>query len=91
MLCRPLLSSLEMEWAPGKVKFPGCLYALAASSPALLSSACCLAAGLPRQEATLPPLLVSREQGHTQSPVCLLLLLGPVAFVTGATCGCARF
>lgn len=56
-----------------------------------LPAACCLAAGLPRQEATVPPLLVSREQGHTQSPVCLYHLLGPVAFVTGATCGCARF
>lgn len=37
-----------------------------------------------------PPLLVSRDQGHAQSPVCLHLLLGPVVFVTRATCGCAR-
>lgn len=37
----------------------------------------------------LPPLLVSRDQGHTQSRMRFLLLLGPVVFVTGATCGCA--
>ena len=36
-----------------------------------------------------PPLLVSRDQGHAQSPV-RLHLLGPVVFVTGATCVCAR-
>lgn len=38
----------------------------------------------------VPPLLVSRDQGHTQSPMRPHLLLGPVVFVTGATCGCAR-
>ena len=47
------------------------------------------ASGLPRREATAPPLLVFRDQGHTQSPVHLHLL-GPVVFVTGATCGWAR-
>lgn len=45
---------------------------------------------LPRQEATVPPLLVSREQGHTQSPVCLHHLLGPEVFVTEAMCVCVR-
>lgn len=45
---------------------------------------------LPRREAMAPPLLVSRDQGHTQIPVHLHLLLGLVVFVTGATCGCAQ-
>lgn len=45
---------------------------------------------LPRREAPAPPLLVSRDQGQAQSPVRLHLLLGPVVFVAGATCGCAR-
>lgn len=90
--CRPAPSWSSSGTARelGKVKFPGCLVP-GWLPPQLVSQRCCLAAGLPRQEATVPPLPVSREQGHTQSPVCLHLLLGPVAFVTGATCGCARF
>lgn len=66
---------------------------LCALAAPLLVSSQYLTAGYPgRKEATVPPLLVSREQGHTQIPECLHLLLGPEAFVTEATwCGCARF
>lgn len=57
------------------------------SPPSLFSQY--LTAGYPgRKEATVPPLLVSREQGHTQSPECLHHLLGPEAFVTEATWLC---
>lgn len=41
------------------------------------------ATGLPRREASVPPLLVSRDQGHTQSRLHFHLLLGPVCLSLG--------
>lgn len=41
------------------------------------------APGLPRREASIPPLLVSRDQGHTQSRMHVHLLLGPVCLSLG--------